>query len=488
MVWKNLTSEDVGAHLREAGADVDAWLSFAIENDYELRSKHHEQYYSSLNRALETEPFISNVDMWYHLCHWSRAAPEDPVRHLFARRRILELAPDTLFSYLHLADLLSTLGTGEAIEVRTLYETAVRKWPATPVGWQRLLNLEWERFGDVPAVLQTLQRGAAELGYSRPLWAALANQLAYAKAGPAVVKQFYDYFLKQPLRPARVLRSFGAALLPHDRDLALAAFRSAVETEPRNHRCWIDLARALRVQGKPAEGIEVLDQALPQVSSKVPVWNALLRHHEKAGSPVATFSELAQRLRGMPFGDDHPHQRAKTWDAMAKQLVRLENYPEAEAACRNALGESPGYRRAAELLVWLLTYRLGRHEEAIEVADAYFVIDDYYRAVPRYKAHAFGEGLKRWDEAITILRAALSEDDHQPETWAMLAVYLSWQTGHPPDRQAVIDEEAAAAFNRMRDAKSPWAWRHYGNFLRDKRHDVAAATKAFQRADQLARV
>ncbi len=419
------------------------------------------------------------------LCHWAQVTPGDPVRHLLARRRILELAPDLLTSYLNLAGLLSTLGMPEAIEARALYEAAIEKWPATPVSWQRLIALEWDRFADAPAALRTLERGVGQVSDARSLWAGVANQLVHGKAGPIVVEVVYEYFLAQPLRPARALRSFGAALLAGNTQLGLTALRSAVETEPRNHRCWIDLAEALRDKGHGDEGIDTLDQALSHTLLKVPVWLALLEHHDSAGSSARVFSDLAQRLRNTPFGDDSAHLRADTWVGFAHQFVRLGEYHEAEAACRSSLGELPRCHAAASLLVWLLTYRLGRHEEAIATADVHFDADWYDSRPARYKAHAYGEGLQRWDEAIDVLRVTVSHRKYEPEAWAMLAVYLSWQTADLPDRQSTIDEEAALAFKRMSDSKSAWAWRHYGSFLRDKRHDVTAANKAFQRAHDL---
>lgn len=487
MVFRDLTPDEIGNRLREAGTDAKAWLQFAATSDYELRSRHHGQYYGLLNLALETEPFVSNIAMWYHLCSWTLIAPSDPARHLSARRRILELAPDSLSSYLGLAGLLSTLGTPEAIEARALYETVVGKWSSTPVGWQRLIALEWDRFGDVPAALQTLERGIGQVSDYRSLWAGVANQLVQGRAGPSVVEPVYESFLKQPIRPARALRSFGAALLAHNPQLGLAALRSAVETEPWNHRCWIELAEALKRQGRRGEGIETLDDALSHTLSKVPVWCALLEHHGSAGSSARAFSELAQRLRSTPFGDDRDYLRAGTWERFARQFILLGEYHQAEMACRRSLGERPSYSEATTLLIWLLTYRLGRHKEAIETADARFDADWYDRKPARYKAHAYGEGLQRWDEAIEVLRSIVSKHRYEPETWAMLAVYLSWQTADLPDRQSMIDEEAALAFKCMRDSKSAWARRHYGNFLRDKRYDVAAANKAFQRADDLER-
>jgi Tfp pilus assembly protein PilF len=176
----------------------------------------------SIARSVATNAADSaEVQHLLALCHKATGARDEAE---MAFRRALELAPAHPVILGNYANLLKQLGRID--EALRLYRGAVEADPAFVQGWINL-GLAALAAAQTGEAVRALERATALAPSSASAWHALGN----------------------------------ARRAQGDLDGAAAAFRAAVARAPDNGAAWVNLSVVVKLQGRPAEALPLLDEA-----------------------------------------------------------------------------------------------------------------------------------------------------------------------------------------------------------------------------------
>jgi len=225
----------------------------------------------------------------------------------------------------------------------------------------------------------------------------------------------------------------GLALLVLSRfDEAVAAYRKALELDPKFIRARVGLARALEFQGKPAEAVAEARKAseADQKSAEAfaELGSAILAENVNNWNDA-----IAQAQQGAFLDPKSPFVQTTVGDIFAV----AGNYDQAAGAYRKALESDPSYVRASLGLAQMLA-RKGDNEGATAAAKK--VVQD----IPHSPEANLLLGTlllrrKEFDAAVEPLEKATAQGGSVAEAYAFLGTAYQWTRRSP---------EAFAAYQR----------------------------------------
>lgn len=308
---------------------------------------------------------------------------------------------------------------GQPDAARPLLESLTRRFPADRRGWINLARLELQANrpapalaalsglpadadevlflkaraqslnGQAPAAVATLTAALALAPHRASLYALRASVLANLQQWPEAARDIHTALLLGAHEAGDYLLACEAARMLQDADAHAAYARAGMAAYPQRVDFPLQLARALREQGKVAEALASLDAAL----THFPLHAALVMERALSQSMlgrdadvVATLSPLLAReplapayalrayawlRQGQPARADEDALNALALDpsqatallVQARVALLQQQVPRATDACRRALSRAP-------MLAWAYTtcgevaMRQDRHDEA----------------------------------------------------------------------------------------------------------------------------
>ncbi|HET9460087.1 MAG TPA: sulfotransferase [Sphingomicrobium sp.] len=221
--------------------------------------------------------------------------------------------------------------------------------------------------------------------------------------------------------------------------------RSAAEAEPGNAAFKLMLIRALVDSGRAGEVLAMPEPPPPSTPADLALWYARAEAADSAGEPEAAALVWSQLCDARP-GDP------RAWINLARSLLSLARYDEAEAAYRRALEIAPADVDALHELG--LTYnRTNRNDELAALLDQALAAGlPKDRLAYLWALRLFRDG--NADAALEQLLKAPREQD--PARWHRLRAKIADSTG---DEAAAF--EAAKEMNRAVPGFARWRARSH---------------------------
>ncbi|MEG4851166.1 tetratricopeptide repeat protein [Microcoleus sp. B5-D4] len=226
---------------------------------------------------------------------------------------------------------------------------------------------------------------------------------------------------------------------------AIAAFEKALEIDPEFHISWNGLGSTLRELGRSSEAIAALEKALEIDLKYHFAWNALgntLRDVGRYNEAIAAFEKA---LEIDPKFED-------AWNGLGNALSDLSRNSEAIAAYKQALEIDPQYHSAWNGLGNALS-DLSRNSEAITAYKQALEIDPQYHLAWNGLGNALSD-LSRNSEAIAAYKQALEIDPKYCNAWNGLGFTL---------KDLGRYSEAIAAFDKALEFTGYQDWMAWGN-------------------------
>ena len=200
---------------------------------------------------------------------------------------------------------------------------------------------------------------------------------------------------------------------------AVAAYRKAMELDPKNVSAQVGLVYALIASNKAAEARTVAQKASETDKNSGPAFAALgyaISAEKKFDGNDPSWSDaIAQAQQGVFLAPKNPQVQM----IVAKLFEARGNYDQAQVAYQSALASDPGFTPARTAII-LTMFRRGDIDGALKAAG------DLVKANPESPEanKVYGEFLARkgqFKEAIPALEKATAAMPNNADAWAILA-------------------------------------------------------------------
>lgn len=386
-------ADQVLEHLMTIREDANSADVYFARSQLAVKARDLEQAFEYARRAVELDPERTEFLTWAGRVALNLDLKDTGIEYI---RRAWELQPENHDLALGYANLLARNGqedearrvmeemtqTPDVMLSRILFELSAKNRSAAEALFNDFADMDWEDASE-KAFYQA--QAAEALGMSRQ---AIAY---YAQVGEG------DRALASALRRAELIALDG------DMDTARAELARMRESDDREtvEQSWLTEARILREQDDREEAFEVLDLALADFPSSVPVLYSHSLLAAELGRVDVAESDLRTIIAAQP-------ENAAALNALGYTLAdQTERYEEAEALIRQAYILQPNEASIVDSMGWV-AFRQGRLEEAEEFLSKAWGLDRN----PEIAAH-LGEVMwvtGRRDEAIAIWREGAELD------------------------------------------------------------------------------
>jgi tetratricopeptide (TPR) repeat protein len=237
-----------------------------------------------------------------------------------------------------------------------------------------------------------------------------ASPPAYVVSLAMIANLTYIVWLRARTSRAIVWQKKGIELLNVKRyDQALAAFDHALHRNSNIIDAWHGRGAACASLGRYEEALVALDRILASYPNTARVLESKGRVLLLMRRPLEALEVFERQIALEP-------NTARAWSNKASALVKLRRYEDVLDAEKQSLSLDPMAPRTWSNLTTILDFRLGRHDEALAVANEALSLGISNTGIWAVKGDALS-GLGREAEAREAYERALTFPANDPESW-----------------------------------------------------------------------